>query len=78
MFETSARENINVEETFRAITKLVIKSRKEQKARLENDGGGGHGGRGGQGNDPIRYYMLINKFFVTNIILAESLSFHCI
>ena len=57
LFETSARENINVEETFRAITKLVIKSRREQKARLENDGGGGAhgGGRGGHGNDPIRY-----------------------
>ena len=57
LFETSARENINVEETFRAITKLVIKSRKEQKARLENDGSGGMhgGGRGGHGNDPIRY-----------------------
>ena len=56
LFETSARENINVEETFRAITKLVIKSRREQKARLENDGGGGAhgGGRGGQGNDHIR------------------------
>lgn len=54
LFETSARENINVEETFRAITKLVIKGRKEQKARLENDGNGGMhgGGRGGHGNDP--------------------------
>jgi len=56
LFETSARENINVEETFRAITQLVIKSRREQKARLENNGGGeGHGGgRRGQGNEPIR------------------------
>ena len=55
--ETSARENINVEETFRAITELVIKSRKEQKARLENDDGRGHahdGRRGGYGNDAIR------------------------
>ena len=56
LFETSARENINVEETFRAITKLVIKSRKEQKARLENDGSGGvHGGGRSGRNDPIRY-----------------------
>ena len=49
-------KNINVEETFRAITQLVIKSRREQKARLENDGSGGvhGGGRGGHGNDPIR------------------------
>ena len=56
LFETSARENINVEETFRAITQLVIKSRKEAKARLESDGNGGvhGGGRGGHGNDPIR------------------------
>ena len=57
LVETSARENINVEETFRAITELVIKSRKEQKARLENDDGRGHahdGRRGGYGNDAIR------------------------
>ena len=40
LFETSASENINVEETFRAITKLVIKSRKERNASLGNTGQG--------------------------------------
>ena len=39
---------------------MVIKSRKEQKARLENDGSGGvHGGGRGGGNDPIRFVLKI-------------------
>jgi hypothetical protein len=38
----------------------VIKSRKEQKARLENDGSGGvHGGGRHGGNDPIRFVLNI-------------------
>ena len=38
----------------------MIKSRKEQKARLENDGSGGvHGGGRGGGNDPIRFVLKI-------------------
>ena len=36
----------------------MIKSRKEQKARLENDGTGR--GHGGGGNDPIR--LVLNMF----------------
>ena len=28
LFETSAKDNINVEEMFRAVTKLVLKSKK--------------------------------------------------
>jgi len=36
LFETSAKDNINVEEMFRAITELVLKSKKDQKERLED------------------------------------------
>jgi len=36
LFETSAKDNINVEEMFRAITQLVLKSKKEQKDRLDD------------------------------------------
>ena len=31
LFETSAKDNINVEEMFRSITTLVLKSKKDQK-----------------------------------------------
>ena len=30
LFETSAKENINVEEMFNAITRMVLKSKKDQ------------------------------------------------
>jgi len=36
LFETSAKDNINVEEMFRAVTKLVLKSKKDQKERLDD------------------------------------------
>ncbi len=36
LFETSAKENINVEEMFRAVTELVLKSKLEQQSRLNN------------------------------------------
>jgi len=36
LFETSAKDNINVEEMFRAVTELVLKSKKEQKERLDD------------------------------------------
>ncbi|KAG1714258.1 Ras-related protein Rab-35 [Nymphon striatum] len=35
LFETSAKENINVEEMFNCITKLVLKTKKEQKQRQQ-------------------------------------------
>lgn len=35
LFETSAKENINVEEMFNAITRLVLKSKKELKERQQ-------------------------------------------
>ncbi|XP_076362936.1 ras-related protein Rab-35-like [Tachypleus tridentatus] len=35
LFETSAKENINVEEMFNAITKMVLKTKKEQKERQQ-------------------------------------------
>jgi len=48
LFETSAKENLNVEEMFLAITKLVLQTKKDQQARVQqqhNDtvklGGGG-------------------------------------
>ena len=31
LFETSAKDNINVEEMFRAVTQLVLKSKKVKK-----------------------------------------------
>ena len=36
LFETSAKDNINVEEMFRSITTLVLKSKKDQKERLDD------------------------------------------
>lgn len=33
LFETSAKDNINVEEMFLAITRLVLKSKQEMKER---------------------------------------------
>lgn len=35
LFETSAKENINVEEMFHTITRLVLQSKKEQQARVQ-------------------------------------------
>ena len=37
LFETSAKENINVEEMFRAITNLVLNSKKAQRETLGRD-----------------------------------------
>ncbi|PIK48111.1 hypothetical protein BSL78_15037, partial [Apostichopus japonicus] len=36
LFETSAKENHNVEEMFNAITKLVLQQKKESAAKLKN------------------------------------------
>jgi Ras-related protein Rab-35 len=36
LFETSAKDNINVEEMFRSITTLVLKSKKDQKERQDD------------------------------------------
>ncbi|CAH0388857.1 unnamed protein product [Bemisia tabaci] len=36
LFETSAKDNINVEEMFMAITRLVLRSKKERKERQAN------------------------------------------
>ncbi len=33
LFETSAKENVNVEEMFRAITRLVLRSKRDQMDR---------------------------------------------
>jgi len=41
LFETSAKENINVEEMFRAITNLVLSSKKAQRETLGEPPGGG-------------------------------------
>ncbi|ELU09827.1 hypothetical protein CAPTEDRAFT_21277 [Capitella teleta] len=35
LFETSAKENINVEEMFLAITSLVLRSKKDQQQRIQ-------------------------------------------
>ncbi|GFS62065.1 ras-related protein Rab-35 [Trichonephila inaurata madagascariensis] len=35
LFETSAKENINVEEMFNAMTRMVLKSKKDQKERQQ-------------------------------------------
>jgi len=48
LFETSAKDNINVEEMFRSVTSLVLKSKKDQKERQDDPqkihiGKGGHG-----------------------------------
>jgi Ras-related protein Rab-35 len=48
LFETSAKDNINVEEMFRAVTELVLRSKKDQKAELDGSVEGGvklHKGR---------------------------------
>ncbi|XP_013777954.1 ras-related protein Rab-35-like isoform X1 [Limulus polyphemus] len=37
LFETSAKDNINVEEMFNAITKMVLKTKKEQKERQQQN-----------------------------------------
>lgn len=37
LFETSAKENINVEEMFNAITRMVLKSKKDQLSKQSND-----------------------------------------
>ena len=34
LFETSAKENINVEEMFRSVTELVLRAKLEQQARM--------------------------------------------
>ena len=39
LFETSAKENINVEEMFRAITDLVLSSKKAQRESLDRPQG---------------------------------------
>lgn len=36
LFETSAKDNINVEEMFRAVTELVLKSKKVVKHVVKN------------------------------------------
>ena len=36
LFETSAKENINVEEMFNAITRMVLRTKREQKDRQNN------------------------------------------
>lgn len=41
LFETSAKDNINVEEMFRAITELVLRSKKDQRDKLDMTGEGG-------------------------------------
>lgn len=40
LFETSAKENLNVEEMFRAITDLVLTSKKAQRESLDRTSGG--------------------------------------
>lgn len=39
IFETSAKENINVEEVFNAITKMVLRVKKEQQAKANEQKG---------------------------------------
>ncbi|ESO00650.1 hypothetical protein HELRODRAFT_82945 [Helobdella robusta] len=39
LFETSAKDNKNVEEMFMAITELVLRSKKEQQTRIQQQGG---------------------------------------
>ena len=34
LFETSAKENLNVEEMFRAVTKLVLRSKRDQESEM--------------------------------------------
>jgi Ras-related protein Rab-35 len=44
LFETSAKENINVEEMFTAITRMVLNTKKEQQVRIQQQ----------QTNDTVR------------------------
>ena len=37
LFETSAKDNINVDEMFNAITRMVLKSKKDQQSKQNND-----------------------------------------
>ena len=37
LFETSAKDNINVEEMFNAITRMVLKSKKDQLFKQNSD-----------------------------------------
>ena len=37
LFETSAKENINVEEMFNAITRMVLRTKKDQKERQNSN-----------------------------------------
>ncbi|KAK3742997.1 hypothetical protein QZH41_015622, partial [Actinostola sp. cb2023] len=39
VFETSAKENINVEEIFNSITKMVLRKKKEQQAKASEQSG---------------------------------------
>jgi len=41
LFETSAKDNINVEEMFRAITELVLRSKKDQRDKMDPGVDGG-------------------------------------
>lgn len=35
LFETSAKENINVEEMFNAVTRMVLRTKKDQKDKQQ-------------------------------------------
>lgn len=50
LFETSAKDNINVEEMFMAITKMVLRTKKEhqQRTQLSPDGNNIRLGAGGR------------------------------
>jgi len=41
LFETSAKENINVEEMFRAVTNLVLRSKRDQREQNQGEPTGG-------------------------------------
>ncbi len=49
LFETSAKENKNVEEMFKAVTEQVLRSKRMQREGM--DGGGPGGGGGGASRD---------------------------
>ncbi|QQP53278.1 Ras-related protein Rab-35, partial [Caligus rogercresseyi] len=49
LFETSAKDNINVEEMFRSLTELVLRSKKEAALSESASGAYGNGGNGGLG-----------------------------
>ena len=48
LFETSAKNNINVEESFKAITELALRTKREQQSQLGKGGGASPGGAYGQ------------------------------